>query len=122
MKQLISIIIPVLNEASTIVTFLKSLQDYRQRGHELVLVDGGSSDDTVKLAGNYVDQSLVSNSGRAVQMNYGAHHSKNDILLFLHSDTYLPDSADNIILNSLTTNKPWGRFNLKLSNHQLINF
>jgi len=120
MKQKISIIIPVLNEESSIVFFLETLQYYRKNGHEIILVDGGSDDNTVNLAQIYVDQTLVSHAGRAKQMNLGARHAKNTILLFLHSDTFLPPSADIIIVNSLSGHECWGRFNIKLSGHSFI--
>ncbi|VAW93181.1 Glycosyl transferase, family 2 [hydrothermal vent metagenome] len=116
----ISIIIPVINEATSIINFLKPLQYYRNKGHELILVDGGSHDDTLKLSQNYVDQTFSSKLGRAAQMNFGAKHANNTILLFLHSDTYLPNSADTIIINALTKNKIWGRFNVELSNNRFI--
>lgn len=118
--QHISIIIPVINEASSIVAFLKSLQHYRENGHEIILVDGGSSDNTVNLIDQYVDHSLVCTLGRATQMNLGARHAKNNCLLFLHSDTYLPDSADTLILNSLSNQNHWGRFNIKLTGQHFI--
>ncbi len=116
----ISIIIPVINEAPSIVTFLKSLQQYRNKGHEVILIDGGSHDKTLQLSHNYVDQTITSMPGRAAQMNLGAQHAKNTILLFLHSDTYLPKSADTIIIHALTTDYMWGRFNVKLSSTRFI--
>jgi len=116
----ISIIIPVLNEESLIIPFLQSLQIYRTNGHEIILVDGGSNDDTVNISLNYIDLSLTSIRGRAAQMNLGAQHAKNDVLLFLHADTFLPNFADEIILNSLSNKNRWGRFNIKLSGHKFI--
>ncbi|MFV1984866.1 MAG: TIGR04283 family arsenosugar biosynthesis glycosyltransferase, partial [Thiohalomonadales bacterium] len=120
MKQKISIIIPVLNEESSIVPFLGTLQNYRKNGHEIIIVDGGSYDNTVNLAQIFVDQLLNSDPGRAKQMNLGARHAKNAILLFLHSDTILPACADTIIINSLSSHKYWGRFNIQLSGHSFI--
>jgi rSAM/selenodomain-associated transferase 2/rSAM/selenodomain-associated transferase 1 len=115
MERKISIIIPVLNEENSIVDFLKHLQCYRKNDHEIILVDGGSSDNTVNLSYKLVDQSLNSIAGRATQMNVGAAHATNTILLFLHSDTRLPHSADLAILNSLSNHVHWGRFNIQLS-------
>ncbi len=120
MTQLLSIIVPVLNEQSSIVVFLETLQCYRKNGHEVILVDGGSGDDTITLAKNLVDQSLSSSPGRARQMNLGAKYANNTVLLFLHSDTYLPISTDTIILEALSSKNSWGRFNVKLSGHQFI--
>ena len=60
-----SIIVPVLNESHTIVASLKHVQVYREQGCELIVVDGGSDDDTADLANPYVDQLIVSAAGRA---------------------------------------------------------
>ncbi len=120
MTHFISIIVPVVNEQSCIVAFLEALQCYRKNGHEVILVDGSSSDDTIKLAANLVDMSLLSAPGRARQMNLGAKYAKNSVLLFLHSDTYLPKSTDSIILNALSSQNSWGRFNVKLDGKQKI--
>ncbi len=118
--HLISIIIPVLNEETSILIFLKKLQQFRDNGHEIILVDGGSTDNTVKLSENYVNQIIISKPCRSTQMNSGAKHAKNNILLFLHSDTFLPDLADTIISSSLSGSKVWGRFNIKLSGKSFI--
>lgn len=87
-----SIIVPVLNESHTIVASLKYLQVYREQGCELIVVDGGSDDDTADLANPYVDQLIVSAAGRARQMNSGAAAASGLWLLFLHIDTLPPDN------------------------------
>jgi len=119
-NQYISIIVPVLNEESHIRDFLNTLQCYRKSGHEIIIVDGGSIDNTYNFCKQHVDQLLISNAGRAIQMNLGAKHAKNNILLFLHSDTILPDNADALIIKSLTNIYHWGRFDIKLSGKQFI--
>ncbi|MCW8826072.1 MAG: glycosyltransferase, partial [Gammaproteobacteria bacterium] len=68
----LSIIIPALNEADSIVETLQRLQPLREEGHEVILVDGGSSDATLSLSESLVDQALTSKPGRARQMNRGA--------------------------------------------------
>ena len=87
--QVISIIIPTLNEASTIEQFLKSLRE-RAGDVEIIVVDGGSSDDTFDLARDRCDQCLRSARGRALQMNTGAAAASGDIFWFLHADTEVP--------------------------------
>ena len=77
----ISIIIPALNEASTIEQFLKSLRE-RAGDVEIIVVDGGSSDDTFDLARDRCDQCLRSARGRALQMNTGAAAASGDIFWF----------------------------------------
>jgi len=110
----LSIIIPALNETKTITSTLIALQGLRQGGHEVILVDGGSTDDTVSLAEGLVDQIVYAKPGRAGQMNAGARHAWGETLLFLHADTLLPEGTVAIISNALSTHE-WGRFNIRLS-------
>ncbi len=110
----VTIVIPVLNESATIVEHLLRLQEFRQRGCDVVLVDGGSTDNTLKLARPHVDQALISEPGRARQMMSGAKYSNSDALLFLHADTRLPPQADSLIKDALET-AFWGRFDVRLS-------
>ncbi len=113
--MILSIIIPVLNEQAVIVETLQILQALRKNGHEVILVDGGSTDNTLDLAIPLVDQVLHSERGRARQMNIGAQYAKNDIFLFLHADTHLPDQADVLIIKELAEKQQWGRFDVCLS-------
>lgn len=87
--MIVSIIVPVLNEGSTIQSFLKCLRE-QTREVEIIVVDGGSRDGTFELARAYCDQCLRASRGRAVQMNIGAAASSGDILWFLHADTEVP--------------------------------
>jgi len=116
-EQQISVIIPALNESSRIIPTLLTLQPLRAEGHEVILVDGGSRDDTVELARELVDQVIEGVSGRARQMNVGARHAWGETLLFLHADCLLPDHADQLIFSALE-NREWGCFDLRLSGHQ----
>ncbi len=111
----VSIIIPTLNEATQIQSSLEALQQYRQAGHELIISDGGSSDDTTSLCAPLADKILNSPAGRALQMNAGAHHASGDVLLFLHADTQLPEQALEPLIIQGQQAKLWGRFNVKLS-------
>ncbi|EIJ41272.1 glycosyl transferase [Beggiatoa alba B18LD] len=111
----LSIIIPTLNEAKNIVAILEALQPLRNAGHEVIIVDGDSHDETRKLAASFVDSLLIGQRGRAHQMNLGANFAHYDILLFLHADTQLPPQADSLILNKLRPQQVWGRFDVQLS-------
>ena len=68
----LSIIIPVRNEAENIGRLLPTLQEFRTRGHELIVVDGSSEDETVSIARQLVDSLFLAPAGRASQMNAGA--------------------------------------------------
>jgi rSAM/selenodomain-associated transferase 2 len=110
--QLISIIVPVLNESANIAQALQRLQPLRARGHEVMVVDGGSQDGTAELAQPLADRVLHAPRGRARQMNAGAHEARGELLLFLHADTRLPDEADGLILQAAMRGAAWGWFDV----------
>ncbi len=114
MPSELSIIVPVLNEARQIVWRLRALAAMRAVGVELIVVDGGSDDDTVTLATPYCDRVITAARGRAAQMNAGAAQAGGAALLFLHADTRLPADADCLIASALATNA-WGRFDIRLT-------
>lgn len=111
----VSIIIPVLNEAEHIAGTLMSLAPYRSQGHEVIVIDGGSSDDTVSISEQYADRVLYSVAGRAMQMNRGIDEASGDALLFLHADTRLPADAVTKLIHAVEDGYFWGRFNVRLS-------
>lgn len=112
----ISVIVPTLNEARVLNGTLRGLQDIRRRGHEIVLVDGGSMDGTIDYARDQVDKIVFSKRGRARQMNAGAAQATGDILLFLHADTRLPKLADiGVLLELARSGRNWGRFDVSLT-------
>jgi rSAM/selenodomain-associated transferase 2 len=118
----ISIIIPCLNEEKGIVFFLSRLQKLR-RHCELILVDGKSNDETMTLAKPYVDHCVISEPGRAKQMNAGAKIAQSDVLLFLHADTFLPEHALTQIQSVIESGYQWGRFDVRLmGQHCLLPF
>jgi rSAM/selenodomain-associated transferase 2 len=115
----VAIIMPVLNEAGARATVfeqhLQQLQSYRGGGNKLIIVDGGSNDNTFELAQRYADRVVQCDRGRAVQMNAGARHADADILLFLHADTLLPSHALEAVIHKISEGHHWGRFNVRLS-------
>lgn len=112
----ISIIIPALNEAALITKVLRALAPLRHRGHEVIVVDGGSCDGTPALAAPLADRVMHAPKGRALQMNAGARAATGDVLWFLHADTVPPTDADGRILAALAQGKSgWGHFDVRLS-------
>ena len=112
----LSIVIPTLQEAANLNACLNRVAALRARGHEVIVVDGGSRDATVPNAREGADLVLQSARGRARQMNVGARAASGDALLFLHADTRLPEDADRLILAALATGgRVWGRFDVRLS-------
>lgn len=111
----LSIIVPVLNEAAGIAAILIALQSLRVAGHEIIVADGGSADDTIAIATPFCDRIICAARGRAAQMNAGAREATGDILLFLHADTRLPPDAAKLIVDGLAASrKIWGRFDVRL--------
>lgn len=118
---LLSVIIPVLNESGNIEETLKSLQPLMDEGHEVIIVDGGSCDDTILKCKKYTANILVSKKGRAIQMNYGAASASNNVLVFLHADILVPSNFSQIITQAIAyKNKQWGFFRVKLSSDNIL--
>src|ERR1041385_2531846 len=115
----LTIIVPVLNEAAGIETVLAALAPLRSRGVEIIVVDGGSSDDTIQLAQPLASRVLNAPRGRAAQMNAGAAAASGDALLFLHADTRLPEDADRLVLDGLR-HRAWGRFDVSFEEGGLL--
>jgi rSAM/selenodomain-associated transferase 2 len=96
----ISIVIPALNEAGGIERAIASTRP--SQNTEVIVVDGGSSDNTRSLAQNMGVKAIDSPAGRAHQMNLGAQVATGDILLFLHADTCLPSGFDALVRAALS--------------------
>jgi rSAM/selenodomain-associated transferase 2 len=116
----LSIVVPALNEAAGIGAALAVLAPLRARGHEVIVVDGGSDDATAALAAPLCDRMLAAPRGRALQMNAGARAARGDALVFLHADTRLPADADRMISQALHSFS-WGRFDVSIEGrHPLL--
>jgi rSAM/selenodomain-associated transferase 2 len=83
--------VPVINEQAQLATTLSHIP--LAPGDELIVVDGGSTDQTLDIARKFTPHVLSSPPGRARQMNLGAAHAPGEILLFLHADTLLPSAG-----------------------------
>lgn len=114
MQPLISIVIPVINEAAQLAEKLQPLQALRDHC-QLIVADGGSDDGSPEIAAAWVDKVLNSPRGRGRQMNVGAFEADADILLFLHADTRLPPDAVNLIVDAVLQGYQWGRFDVEFN-------
>ncbi|MBI4782444.1 MAG: TIGR04283 family arsenosugar biosynthesis glycosyltransferase [Oscillatoriophycideae cyanobacterium NC_groundwater_1537_Pr4_S-0.65um_50_18] len=116
----ISVIIPALNEAAMIQGVLRSLQ---QQPVEVIVVDGGSQDDTVALAQTEASlqaplggiKIITAAPGRAKQLNAGAAIATGEILLFLHADTRLPPDFPALVQQALEGGAIAGAFALRIN-------
>lgn len=99
-EELISIIIPTLNEEKNIAACLASTE--RAFNVERIVVDGGSRDRTREIALSCGVKVLGAPTGRAQQMNAGARSAAGDLLLFLHADTRLPEGFADTVRYTLT--------------------
>ena len=108
----ISVIIPILNEAKILEKTLSQLQPELGH-HELIVVDGGSNDDSVRIAEKY-GKVIISERGRAKQLNTGAAVATGDILIFLHADIWLEPGALAVVETALTAGYIGGGFRQKI--------
>lgn len=109
---------PVLNEAKNLRGNLEQLR--LSNNEELIIVDGGSIDDTMAIAAEFTDKVFQTKTGRASVMNYGAERAAGDLLLFLHADCILPERGFWIIRETLNDSGiAAGGFRLRINSPRL---
>ncbi len=122
----VAVIMPVLNEADGLEASVSALDGLDLL--EIVIVDGGSTDATLAVAGRLVGVAdrtvplhvIHTAAGRAHQMNRGAREVSADVLLFLHADTTLPVGALDSVRAALRKGRTWGRFVVRLDGQQVM--
>lgn len=123
-KPLLSIIVPVLNEAQTIPTLLQDVAGCLEQMHqpiECVVVDGGSTDGTVAICQQFGVRVLQGQRGRGHQLALGARHARGEILLFLHADCRLTPQHCRAAVTTLRQNGILaGGFHLKFDDSHTI--
>ena len=117
----ISIIIPTLNESLLLQRLLCGLNKIIDSQVEIIVVDGGSNDNTLEIASKYAHQVFVTEQGRATQMNHGAAFAKGEVLFFLHADSMLTTNAfqklKEIVKESAYVG---GAFRLQIDSNKLL--
>ena len=116
---LLSIIIPTLNEAENLAELLPDIQQKATgKAVEIIVIDGGSSDQTIETARQLGAKTALSpRGGRAAQMNFGASLAQGNVFYFVHADGRLPAHFVEDIEQSLAAGYQAGcyrfRFNSK---------
>lgn len=118
----ISIIIPTLNEANSIAHLLKHIGANKttESIKEIIVVDGGSTDNTISISIENGATVIKSERGRAKQLNFGAKNAKGDILYFLHADTLPPNGFDELILNACKNGSQTGCFRMQFDSKNIV--
>ena len=111
----ISIIIPTLNEANRIIPLLTYLRANSSSKNisEIIVIDGGSVDDTLEMAAKFGATTYSCEKGRAKQMNLGAKKARGEIFYFLHADTLPPKQFDDFIVAAVNKESEAGCFRMK---------
>jgi rSAM/selenodomain-associated transferase 2 len=115
-RPALSIVIPALNEAGSIGA---TVHDARMHAEQVLVVDGGSRDETVRRATEAGATVVGAPRGRASQMNVGAARASGRVLLFLHADCRLPTGAAEAIRTAIDEGARWGRFDVRLDSSRL---
>ncbi len=119
----ISIIVPVLNEEKSISKLFLHLKNTISSCNyikEVIIVDGGSTDNSIAIAKKNGATVVSSKKGRAIQMNTGAKIASGSILYFLHIDTFPPINFDALIVNQFLKNNKVGCFQMQFDNDHLL--
>ncbi len=110
----LSVIVPMLNEASAIARTLEAIRTGAPQA-EIIVVDGGSNDGSAEIARPRCDLVVEAPRGRALQMNSGAARSSGDALVFVHADTMVPTTFAREIETALADSEiVGGRFDVRL--------
>lgn len=117
----ISIIIPTYNESEYIGSLIRYLKFHSPRNIQIIVSDGGSTDNTISIASKEGAKVVRSDKkGRASQMNYGASFASFDILYFVHADCFPPKNFYTKIINAINKDYTLGRFQTKFDSDSLL--
>ncbi|MEM8981948.1 MAG: TIGR04283 family arsenosugar biosynthesis glycosyltransferase [Pseudomonadota bacterium] len=112
----VAIVVPVLNESAVAAALGQRLVELMNTGiADVLVVDGGSDDNTqtqLRVLGLDV---LTAPRGRAAQMNAGAQATTGSTLVFLHADTALPRDGIDAVCAAIAAGADWGRFDVRVA-------
>jgi len=114
----VSVIIPTLNEEESIESLLQNLLAIPNI--EVIVSDGGSSDDTLAICSRYPVIMVESRPGRGFQLNAGAASASGDILFFVHADSAIEPSLINEMCQAVNARQQWGCCTLSFDNEAFI--
>jgi rSAM/selenodomain-associated transferase 2 len=113
MTSAVTVVIPTLNEAARVRVTVDSA--FAAGASEVIVTDGGSTDETIRIARDRGARVIAGESMRSRQLNRGAQAAANDAIVFLHADTTLPVDACQAVVNTLTTGAIFGGFELRFA-------
>ena len=117
--MLISIIVPTLNTANSLPVALRQLAS--RTDVELLIVDGGSTDDTVQVAQTFTPYVFLAKPNRAAQFNTGARHATGDILFFMPADAFLlPGALEDLQQQIIAHGAVAGAFDLNIDSSRRV--
>lgn len=115
----VSLIIPILNEGKQLSRLLPRLKRVERLGHEVIVVDGGSSDQSLALLDAAKLRYIVAETGRASQMNRAAESASGSVYWFMHADTQFEPQLINSLVQINNVENQWGWFRVGLSGQSL---
>ena len=119
-KKGLSIIVPILNEAGVLTSFIKTIFDHSFYENQLIFVDGGSTDGGDEYVTSHQKCKLIkSKKGRAIQMNAGAKVAQYNLLYFIHVDSIPPKNFDLHILEKNAQGEKAGCFQLQFDSSHI---
>lgn len=120
-SDLISVIIPTLNESASIHALVTTCFHYAKEEVEVIVCDGGSVDDTVRLAKLAGAQVLpCERKGRASQMNAGAQIAKGDVFYFVHADVKIHSDYEQDLYTAVKEGYALGCYRFRFDSNRLL--